>query len=423
MRILHVIPSVLSGPYISAAPIAIGVRTVSISRTCRLRRAGADNQCERSESRAGCAHDHDVSLNGVNVRYCRRIATENASLDMLRLLPSAIEAVDLVHLTAVYSFPTIPVLALAKRAGKPVVWSPRGALQRWEGSTKLHAKRAWEGVCRLVAPSSVMLHVTSAEESEESAAKIRGASTAIIPNGVEIPATITREAYGRGELRLGLSRPAPSEEGSRESSLRLPVAPRARAQSPVEAEDSRRRRPRLHRVAPAANRFAWSPKSRHLTGEVIGDEKARFFATADLLLMPSYTENFGMVVCRSASPTAFPSMASTGSPWQSAPRQRAADFRVANDPAMPSPYDCPRSRVAALRKWARPDANGCCVNSVGNIVPPKRSISTELSLELAEFKRLSQLRHCLLTEIYPCKSPPLHPGEKTPDGGASKLHG
>jgi hypothetical protein len=111
--------------------------------------------------------DRDVLLDGVSVRYCPRFGAENTSIDLLRRLPSAIAWADVVHLTAVYSFPTIPVLALARMARKPVVWSPRGSLQRWQGSTNLRAKMVWERLCTLFAPQYLTLHVTSAEEAEE----------------------------------------------------------------------------------------------------------------------------------------------------------------------------------------------------------------------------------------------------------------
>src|SRR5206468_7028271 len=67
---------------------------------------------------------------GLFVRYCHRIADVSISPTLLRLLAAYVWWADVIHLTAVYSFPTIPTLLACKILGKPVVWSPRGMLQR-----------------------------------------------------------------------------------------------------------------------------------------------------------------------------------------------------------------------------------------------------------------------------------------------------
>src|SRR5947208_16349096 len=63
---------------------------------------------------------------GVSVRYCRRIGSDSMSPDIAAHLYSYVRWADTVHLNAVYSFPTIPALALCRLLAKPVVWSPRG---------------------------------------------------------------------------------------------------------------------------------------------------------------------------------------------------------------------------------------------------------------------------------------------------------
>src|SRR5262249_48831174 len=119
---------------------------------------------------------------GVIVRYCHRWVDVSASPRLLRLLPDYISRADVVHLTAVYSFPTIPTLLLCKLMGKPIVWSPRGMLQRWEGTTRPVLKAVWERVCRAVSPERLILHVTSEDEARQSAQRMPGFDVAVIPN-------------------------------------------------------------------------------------------------------------------------------------------------------------------------------------------------------------------------------------------------
>src|SRR5207244_3095843 len=92
----------------------------------------------------------------------------------------------------VYSFPTIPTFLACKIWGKPLVWSPRGMLQRWEGTRRSSLKTTWERVCRIAAPERLVLHATSEEEAHESAHRLPSVEIVTVPNGVEIPKTITR---------------------------------------------------------------------------------------------------------------------------------------------------------------------------------------------------------------------------------------
>ena len=138
---------------------------------------------------------------GVRLRYCKRVMRHSVSPLILRLLPRYILWADVVHLTAVYSFPTIPTLLACKVLRKPVIWSSRGALQRWQGSTRPMLKYIWESVCRAAAPSRLILHTTSEDEARESKMRMPGVETVMIPNGVEIPDSITH-VPANGRIRL-----------------------------------------------------------------------------------------------------------------------------------------------------------------------------------------------------------------------------
>ena len=138
---------------------------------------------------------------GISVRYCARRLRHSVSPELLRLLSDYVRWADIVHLTAVYNFTTFPTLAAARRQSKPVVWSPRGALQRWSGSRRPGLKSVWEMITRGLAPDALVLHVTSEEERRESLRKIPLARTEVIPNGIDLPSTVAHN-QGTGALRL-----------------------------------------------------------------------------------------------------------------------------------------------------------------------------------------------------------------------------
>src|SRR4029453_2802554 len=153
MRIVHVVPSFYPA-YIYGGPIQ------SVYEMCRHL---AVSKCEvrvLTTDANGPDRVLDVEKNQevkvterLRVRYCQRRLLHTVSYTLLKQLPVYVQWSDVVHLTAVYSFPTIPTLLACKRFDKPVVWSPRGALQRWGGTTHVWQKALWEQICWLVAPT------------------------------------------------------------------------------------------------------------------------------------------------------------------------------------------------------------------------------------------------------------------------------
>ncbi|MGH9929249.1 MAG: glycosyltransferase, partial [Pyrinomonadaceae bacterium] len=125
---------------------------------------------------------------GFDVYYCRTLIGADISASMLLMLWKLIDWADVVHLNAVYSPPTIPVLGISKIRRKPVIWSTRGSLQRWQGTTKRRTKSAWEQVCNsLCSPERVLIHATCEQERAESLARIPKAGSFVLPNGVDFP--------------------------------------------------------------------------------------------------------------------------------------------------------------------------------------------------------------------------------------------
>jgi len=247
---------------------------------------------------------------GLRVRYCRRMMGEAVSPTLLRCLPKYVGWADVVHLTLVYSFPTIPTLLTCKVLGKPVVWSPHGALQRWPGTTRPWAKATWERVCRLAAPNRLLLHVASEEEASQTRNRLPGIETVLIPNGVDVPGK-TAHIEGNGALRLlylGRLHPIKAIENLlaackllNGSAYTLTIA----GSGDADYETSIRRK--IQELA-LADRVK-------MVGEVLGEAKSSLFENADVAVVPSHTENFGMVVAEALA-HAVPVIASKGTPWK-----------------------------------------------------------------------------------------------------------
>lgn len=248
---------------------------------------------------------------GFQVYYCRRIAGQSISPALLQRLWSMVRWADVVHLTATYSFPTLPTLLVCRMLGKPVVWSPRGALQRWPGTTRAGAKSVWEKVCNLLCGARrVVLHFTSDEERRESASRIPRARSIVIHNGIELPGLNGDQSERNGSLRLlYLGRLHPIK--GIENLLRaLAVVKRDVTLSVCgDGEPSYRRW-----LESLASELSLDGRVA-FCGPVDEPAKARQFHASDLCVVPSFKENFSMVVAESLS-HAVPVIVGDGTPWK-----------------------------------------------------------------------------------------------------------
>jgi len=246
------------------------------------------------------------------VRYCHRIADVSVSPGLLWHLISAVRWADVVHLMAVYSFPTIPTLFVCKMLRKPLVWSPRGMLQRWEGTRHRKLKRVWETICQFGMPRKTVLHATSAEEANESAHRLSGCKTLVVPNGVEIPQEVI---HSRNEdqlriLYLGRLHPKKGIENLLEALRKVNGRLRMNPYLTIAGAGERCYTETLH------TRIRDLGLTQHvkMTGHVEGPAKTRMFENADLVIVPSHTENFGLVVAEALA-HGVPVITSRGTPW------------------------------------------------------------------------------------------------------------
>ena len=248
---------------------------------------------------------------GYEVYYCRRLFAQSVSLELLTRLWSMVRWADVVHLTATYSFPTIPTLLVCKLLRKPVVWSPRGAMQRWPGTTRARAKLAWEKLCNaLCDPGRVVLHTTSEEERSESAPRIPRTQARVIHNGIDLPELNGDRSQRNGSLRLlYLGRLHPIK--GIENLLRALAGIRSEVTLTLCGDGDRRYRRSLESLV---SELSLGGRVT-FRGAIDEATKARQFLEADLCVVPSFKENFSLVVAESLS-YAVPVVVGDGTPWK-----------------------------------------------------------------------------------------------------------
>jgi glycosyltransferase involved in cell wall biosynthesis len=329
LRVLHVTPFfapawVYGGLSESAYQFARHLAHAGVA--IRVLTTDANGWDTRLDAASTAAYAH---RDGIEVRYCARVARQSVSVELLGAIAEQVRWADVVHLHAAYSFPTIPTLLAARLLKRPVIWTPHGALQRWSGSRRVGFKSLWEKVCIAVASRELVLHLTSDDEAAETRARFPRATIGLIPNGVEIQQALNREPRA-ARLRLGFVGRLDPKKGieslvaacrilKERSGPDFSLAIAGSGSGEYEAQ-LRREIDRLQ----LTNQVA-------MLGDLRGEKKRRMFEQTDVVVVPSFTENFAIVVAEALAHGAAV-IASTGTPWKEVERL-GCGLWVNNDPA------------------------------------------------------------------------------------------
>lgn len=292
---------------------------------------------------------------GYDVYYCKRWLGADISPGLFVRLWGMIRWADVVHLTAVYSPPTIPTLMLCRLLRKPVVWSTRGALQSWNKRSRALTRTIWDKVCNsLCQTNRIVLHATSDAESLESVERIRNARTVVIPNGIDLPDVNGNERDVNAELRLlylGRLHPIKGIENLLQAITRLP----ATVKLSICGDGQPEYRVRLETLT---SELGLSPRVT-FHGHVEGEAKERYFREADWCVVPSFQENFCMVVAEALA-RGVPVIASRETPWTRV-EEVGCGLWVDNDEvsladAIPRAASMPRHEMSQRgREWMQRD--------------------------------------------------------------------
>jgi glycosyltransferase involved in cell wall biosynthesis len=339
LKILHITPSF-------APAWSYGGPTEALDQLCRnLASAGCEVRVLTTGadglSRVLAVEKHrpvEVAAN-LYVHYCKRIFRHSESPFLLGVITRYLRWSEVVHLTAVYNFPTFPMLLACRMLQKPLVWSPRGALQRWKDTRRQMPKTLWERACRSATPWRTVLHVTSEAERIDSSRRLPGLRTMIIPNGVEVPRQAVH-VQGDGALRLVYLGRLEPKKGLENLLLACRILAATGVSFSLVIGGSGDAKYTARIEAQAAQLSLTSRVT--FVGHVSRDAKAEFFANADVAIVPSHVENFCGVVAEALG-HGVPVVASRGTPWARI-EEVGCGLWVENDP---------ESLAQAIQKIAR----------------------------------------------------------------------
>jgi glycosyltransferase involved in cell wall biosynthesis len=223
----------------------------------------------------------------------------------------------LVHDHGIWSATNVAAAKAASDAGISYVLSPRGMLEPWALRYKaLRKKVAWAVYQRRVVCSSRVLIATSEQERDNLKNMFPRLPIAVIPNGVACPAQIPDRSDRRARRHayvLFMSRVHPiknlaglvrawrevCQTSSRDHWI-------LRIAGPDVLDHTREIRNLVHSLG--------LDSRVEFVGPIDEADKSTILSTADLFVLPSFSENFGVVVAEALA-YGLPVVATRGTPW------------------------------------------------------------------------------------------------------------
>lgn len=331
-KVLHVIPSV--------GPLRGGPSTMVRQLARNLVRAGIETHVATTDDNAAqvLAVPIGVPVNQDGVTYWffrRQTRFYTISWPLASWLAAHVGDYDVVHIHALFSFATLPAARNAHRCGVPYIVRPLGTLNSWgmERRRPWLKKASFKLIESRVVRHAALVHYTSEQERAEAGRLGVDTASVVIPNAVgnketdagtgacpgagrdfshaEAPGEVARVAAWqvgtargafRRQIERGRERPVVlflsriDEKKGLDLLLRAFAGLRERVPDALLVVAGDGAPEFVDWIRREAAALDLGDDSVVWTGFVTGREKSALLADADVFVLPSYSENFGLAV-------------------------------------------------------------------------------------------------------------------------------
>lgn len=219
--------------------------------------------------------------------------------------------ISLLHSHGLWTMPNIYPGWIAKKFNIPMIISPRGSLAPWSMRSGSYAKKIfWPIHQKPSLKRAACLHATAESEYLDMRRLGFTQPVAIIPNGIDLPPTVPQKTASKMRTLLFLGRINPIKG----LDILLPAWAKVQDKFPDW---------QLHIAGPDSRGYLETVKKMAIDlkleriefpGLLTGNTKWQAYQDAELYILPSYTENFGMTIAEALA-SGTPAIVSKGAPW------------------------------------------------------------------------------------------------------------
>lgn len=231
-----------------------------------------------------------------------------------KALKEQVKNANVIHIHGLWSFTHLYPAWAASGTNCRFVVSPRGTLNPYARKKSRFKKGIiWYLWQKKVLEEAACFHATSIPECEAIRNEGLKAPIALIPNGIDIPnlsnVTIEKKSDMRRLLYLGRITPVKGIENLLEAWAAI------QREFPewelhITGTDDRGYEGKMKRLAKQLK-----VERVRFTGPVYGEDKTKALLAAELFVLPSRTENFGMAVAEALA-HGVPAIVAKGAPWE-----------------------------------------------------------------------------------------------------------
>lgn len=304
MKILQIVPSI-SLVYGGPSQMVLGLSEALAAEGVEVTVLTTNSNGDVGQPPLDVPLDRPVEQNGYQVRYfpCSPFRRYKFSLDLLRWLAAHAAEFDLAHIHALFSPVSTAAATVARYKHLPYLMRPLGTLDPADLRKKKRIKQIYAALLeRPNLAGAAGIHFTSLQEAKISERFGTSTPDVVIPLGVKQPMMLSkgqaRRHFGISEDRLlllfmsridpkkGLNLLIPALEKLLEEGANFHfVLAGGNPQDPA-YENKIREQLQASRLRDRTT----------ITGFVTGESKTALLQDADLFVLPSYYENFGIAV-------------------------------------------------------------------------------------------------------------------------------
>jgi glycosyltransferase involved in cell wall biosynthesis len=246
-------------------------------------------------------------------------------VNMIKKSIKNINRVDIIHLTSLFFPPSFIIALFSRISNKKVIWSVRGELEPGALKFKTIYKKIYLFFIKnIIINSNFVFHSTSKKETENIKKILGNVNIVELPNFIELPKKYEEELENQ-ILFLGRLHPIKNIDTLIKSLL---ISKKFNKKNFILKIAGKGNKSYVNYLKQLVIELDLEKKVKFL-GEIKGEEKYKLIAQSYLLVLPSFSENFGNVVLEGLS-QGVPIIASKGTPWDILETSKAGKW-VDND--------------------------------------------------------------------------------------------